>query len=138
MRTQSWTGPPRAGGDGEEVIYVDIRHEPISGKTSLKRILLTCGINHGYPWVSKTFTANTASKHAPRNGPHPSASAYFEMHSRFPEDGRSSCRNHTHGLSTEKFPGPAYAGSSKNLKDLSFYGRACPWAVLGEIKTSRT
>ena len=29
VRTQSWTGPPRAGEGGEEVIYVDIRHEPI-------------------------------------------------------------------------------------------------------------
>ena len=34
---------------GEEVIHVDIRHEPISGKTSLKRIPLTCGIKFGYP-----------------------------------------------------------------------------------------
>ena len=40
VRTQSWTGPPRAGEGGGEVIYVDIRHEPISGKTSLKRIPL--------------------------------------------------------------------------------------------------
>ena len=34
-------GPPRAGEGGEEVIYVDIRHESILGKTSLKRIPLT-------------------------------------------------------------------------------------------------
>ena len=44
-----WTGPPRAGEGGGEVIYVDIRHEPILGKTSLKRIPLTCGIKYGYP-----------------------------------------------------------------------------------------
>ena len=49
VRTQSWTGPPRAGEGGEEVIYVDIRHEPFLGKTSLKRIPLTCGIKYGYP-----------------------------------------------------------------------------------------
>ena len=50
VRTKSWTGPPRAGEDGgEEVIHVDIRHEPVSGKTSLKRIPLTCGIKYGYP-----------------------------------------------------------------------------------------
>ena len=49
VRTKSWTGPPQAGEDGEEVIYVDIRHEPISVKTSLKRIPLTCGIKYGYP-----------------------------------------------------------------------------------------
>ena len=61
VRTQSWTGPPRAGEGGEAVIYVDIRHEPILGKTSLKRIPLTCGIKYGYPNILhlKLSTLNT-------------------------------------------------------------------------------